>query len=110
MPVYERKYSEDGEDVAVLYSPGYGAGWSTWDTSGNSEQMLFDKRLVEAALVGVKHIEPLAEEIFGEDTPYLSGWSSVRVCWIKEGKKFFIREYDGSESIVLEDEIGWSIA
>ena len=28
---YEKYYDSDG-NVAVLYSPGFGAGWYTWNT------------------------------------------------------------------------------
>ena len=34
--------------VAVLYSPGYGAGWSTWNyEDGLNETLLFHPALVE---------------------------------------------------------------
>ena len=40
-----------GGKVAVLYSPGYGAGWSTWG-SEHKEILLFHPRLVEAVEKG----------------------------------------------------------
>lgn len=98
MSTYERKYSECGNYVIILYSPGFGAGWSTWATQ-HAEQMLFDKRFVEAAIAGVKDIEPLAKEIFGEDYPYLGGWEQIRILWMPIGSKFIVEEYDGSESV-----------
>ncbi len=79
MSSYERKYSEDGSKVAVLYSPGFGAGWSTWARQ-HKEQMLFDKRFVEAAIAGIKDIEPMTKEIFGEDHPYLGVGVKFNSC------------------------------
>lgn len=42
------KLERDGT-VAVLYSLGYGAGWSTW-AHGHEEGFLFDRELVELVL------------------------------------------------------------
>ena len=39
------KLKRDGK-VAVIYSPGFGAGWSTW-ADGNAEAVLFDPELAE---------------------------------------------------------------
>lgn len=41
-------YNEQGE-VAVLYSPGYGAGWSTW----NPHDCLFTPEIVQLVLEGL---------------------------------------------------------
>ena len=35
----EKYYNENGE-LGVLYSPGFGAGWSTW----SNEELAYDKR------------------------------------------------------------------
>ena len=43
------KYIRDGE-VAVLYSPGYGAGWSTWAEGSEREQLLYDPDIVQLVL------------------------------------------------------------
>lgn len=32
---------------AVLVSPGYGAGWSTWNSEHGGEKLAYDKRIVE---------------------------------------------------------------
>lgn len=96
---YERKYSEDGALVAALYSPGYGSGWSTWCDDHHKEQLIFDKRLVEAALSGVTDIEPLVKEIFGNSYVCTGGWGDIQVAWLERGERFIIKELDGSESI-----------
>ena len=54
----EYYYNEDGTKVAVLVSPGYGAGWSTW----NDDTLAYDKRVVEFWLTH-KDNEKFMEEI-----------------------------------------------
>ena len=96
------KMIRDGK-VAVLISGGFGAGWSTW-AGENLEGMAMDARLVQACMDNVSEevlLETL-EEVFGEDfDPYLGGWKDVCVDWVPQGARFVIREYDGSESILL---------
>lgn len=89
------KLIRDGK-VAVLYSPGYGAGWSTWN--GHEAAHMFNPRLVKAVLgeSGEKPID-VAEQEFPES--YHGGVEQLEVEWIKEGQAFRINEYDGSESV-----------
>ena len=89
--------------VAILVSPQYGAGWSTWCDVNQRETALFDKRLIEAAEAGVKDIEPLAEEIFGDNYFYCGGWCDIKIEWLPIGTRFRIDEYDGSETLRLLD-------
>lgn len=42
------KLEKDGK-VAILYSPGFGAGWSTWNSEW-ADQLVFDKEIAEAIL------------------------------------------------------------
>lgn len=51
----ERYTREDGK-VAVLISPGHGAGWSTWAADEDVEFLLFDAKIVKAVLAGLDHI------------------------------------------------------
>ena len=88
-----------GGRVAVLVSPGYGAGWSTWADENQREAALFDKRFVEAAEAGVKDIEPIAAEVFGHEYFFCGGWCDIRIEWLPIGTRFKIDEYDGSETL-----------
>ena len=102
------KLIHDGK-VAVLYSPGYGAGWSTWDhDEGVAEFLLFDRRLVEAAKAGAteREVSEFLETIYGSDR-YIStgGWEQIVTQWVPVGTKFLIEEYDGAESLVLFDQV-----
>ena len=101
-----RKLSENGK-VAVLYSPDFGAGWSTWNP--NHPEILFDPAIVK--LVEKEQYDELATYVeLKYPGIYTGGLSSLKVSWVEEGKKFQIIEHDGSESVQTEDDIDWMIA
>ncbi len=99
------KVIRDGA-VAVLYSPGYGAGWHTW---GAPVEAVFDPEMVEAVLAGD---HKLAEEIAKRKYPdaYTGGVKGLAVEWIREGMPFRIKEYDGNESIECLGDIDFIVA
>jgi hypothetical protein len=41
---------------------------------------------------------------------YTGGASDLEVMWIPAGSQFLVEEYDGSESVVLMDEMKWIVA
>lgn len=92
------KVIRDGK-VAVLISPGFGAGWSTWASGSVAEKAMFDRRLVEAAEAGVKDIDPIVKEVFGDEHFYTGGWRQIQIAWLPVGEHFTIEEYDGFESL-----------
>ena len=85
--------------VAVLVSPGYGAGWSTWGLAADRERMLFCPRLVLALESGAPEADLaiIAREEFPE--AYLAGIRQVVVEWVREGKPIRVVEYDGAEHV-----------
>jgi len=90
------KLERDGK-VAVLYSPGYGAGWYTW---GGDERMIFDPRIVQAVLdEDRKRAIEIVAEI--DKNIYTGGAEDLAVQWIEKGTQFKINEYDGNESIEI---------
>ena len=92
------KFIKDGQ-VAVLYSPGYGAGWSTWAYE-NREDMIFDVDIVKAILnKDVKLAKKIAERKYPEQ--YDGGIDALVVGWVPQGEEFDIREYDGNESLQI---------
>jgi hypothetical protein len=98
--------------VAVLYSPGYGAGWSTWNNE-LAEFVTYDRRLVELAEreASDEEVKELIVSISGTDKHFfLGGWDQIEIAWMPQGTNFRINEYDGSESIELAAEIGWLVA
>jgi hypothetical protein len=96
----------DGK-VAVIYSPGYGAGWYTWH---GKEELIFLPALVDhilkcdekEAFIEEDKVKDIVADAFGEEYAseiYLGGCENLRVHWVPVGTEFIIEEYDGSESI-----------
>jgi hypothetical protein len=88
------KLERDGM-VAVLYSPGYGAGWST---RGGDSSMVFNKRLALAVLgESGEDVMKVAQEEY--PNVYHGGCKDLEVQWVEKGHRFEINEYDGAESV-----------
>jgi len=101
-----RKLIKNGK-VAVLYSPEFGAGWYTWNQ--DHPELLFDPAIVK--LVEKKQYDELATYVeLKYPGIYTGGLHDLQVEWIKEGSLFRVVEYDGCESIEVNDDIDWMIA
>lgn len=102
-------YLNENGDVGVLYSPGYGAGWSTW----NSDEYAYDKRIVEKFIENpdmfheyksfTRKEDPIPELAkfmteLGYDG-YYGGAEDLKLTFIPRGILFRITEYDGFEGI-----------
>ena len=82
--------------VAILYSPGFGAGWYTWNTEHPG--LVFDREVVEAVLGGnIPKAVEIAHKKYGEF--YDGGSDDLDVMWLPKGSQFEIDEYNGSESV-----------
>lgn len=104
------KMIRDGK-VAVLYSPGYGAGWSTWAHDQVSrKEMLFDVSLVDLVESGAEYEKLEAYATLKWPDVYLGGLDGLRIVWLPVGSAFRIHEYDGAESVEIKEEIDWDIA
>ncbi len=108
------RYIRDGQ-VAVLISPGFGAGWSTWADSDYRQDCLFDPWIVDV-FVNINYdvnekVERIAAHC-GVKYPgmYLGGLESLTVEWVPQGTAFRVDEYDGSESLDIRDMGDWLIA
>lgn len=95
--------------VAVVYSPGFGAGWSTWDHGNYGDALVFDPIIVDC----------VENNDFAKLTTYMamrypemytSGMEDLTVAWLPLGVAFRIHEYDGSESIEVREELNWIVA
>lgn len=96
--------------VAILVSPGFGAGWSTWAGDEHREFALFDHRLVECLESG-GDVGALVTEILGENEYFYTGGARDLVIeWLPVGTPFKINEYDGFESLEVRDGDQWSVA
>ena len=88
--------------VAVVYSPEYGAGWSTWSHDASP----FDPVVVAWIEGGKVGPEPYSEP--GEG-PYSGGLIDATIEWIPVGARFHIDEYDGYESLeIIGPDYGWT--
>ena len=104
------KIIKDGH-VAVLFSPGFGAGWYTWNTQ--YPQLLFDPVVVAHLLSEDPRsmddeLEPYLEDKYPEI--YTGGLYKLRIRWVPEGTQFRVHEYDGSETVILDSEEKWFMA
>ena len=94
--------------VAVLISPDFGAGWSTW----NSEipEIIFDPVVVGMVEDGTdsKTIEAYCEAKYPDG--YFGGADDLVVQWVPVGTQFRVHEYDGSETLEFKDAVPWEIA
>ena len=110
------KVIRDGK-VAVLYSPDYGAGWYTWNTEHPA--ILYDPTLVKWVMDGkpygqkpsgvewVRLVTTLEEKYPG---CYLGGLRDLQIRWVPVGTRFYVDEYDGNETVVLEKDVEWQVA
>lgn len=91
-----KKLERDGM-VAVLISPGYGAGWSTWNPS-HEQTLCMDADIVQAVIDGDNK---KAAEVALEKCPGICtlGAVDLMVKWVPRNAVFEVREYDGSESL-----------
>lgn len=106
--------------VAVLYAPGFGAGWYTWH---DQEQLIFDPVVVamveeknalspdapEKIYEIVKKIMDYCRENYDPEK-YYGGAEDLVVEWLDVDTKFYIDEYDGAECLRKMDEISWITA
>ena len=97
----------DNGKVAVLYSPGFGAGWSTWNHG--VPEIIFDP-----AIVKFVENEQMAElntyVTLKYPGLYTGGMDTLAVAWLPVGTDFQIEEYDGAESIKIKGELNWITA
>jgi hypothetical protein len=104
------KCIRDGK-VAILYSPGFGAGWSTWNNDEYREFLLHDEKLVE--LVETKQKGKIVEyvkSVYPGEYLTLLDIAKLEVEWVSSGTQFIITEYDGSEGIKYNYDNFWNVA
>ena len=111
----EKYYNEDGE-LGVLYSPGFGAGWSTWhdkyEDDYEEHRIAYDKRIIEYWLNNKPSSEDMSKflESIGYKNVYMGGYEDLSIAWIPRGTMFYIDEYDGFESIKTPSSCGMTMA
>ncbi len=95
----ELSYTDDGK-VEVLVSPGYGAGWSTWN---GGIKIAVDKRIVDFFKRAGQDADKNLVEAFlresGYKHVYCGGWDDIVIETVEPGVPFKITEYDGFEEL-----------
>lgn len=101
------KYYNENDELGVLISVGFGAGWSTW----NDEGLAYDKRIIEKQLEKATSDEMRDYiESLGYRRPYMGGYDDLCLEFIPRGTMFCIHEYDGAESIETPETMCMMIA
>ncbi len=103
-----RVYDSDG-NFAVLYSPGYGAGWSTWGAD------VFDPLAVAAMLWNQTNEYQISQDQYEEVYKRFNGdeyvchlwYKNLEIVWMEPGTQFRIEEYDGFERIKYKEDTDW---
>lgn len=109
MPIMTKNFNKLIKDskVAVLYSPGFGAGWYTWN--GDHPEILFDPAIAQLVLdEKFDELETFVELKYPKI--YKGGMSQLHVKWLPQGTLFKVVEYDGDESIEYKEDNEWIIA
>jgi hypothetical protein len=99
--------SETEGKIGIVYSPSFGAGWSTW---GNPNQSL-DQEMARAVEreVSCDELRQIASKNWPE--AYQGGIEDgLSVEWVLPGTAFEVQEYDGYESVRIEKDLQWQIA
>lgn len=96
------KYYNDKGEVAVLYSPGFGAGWYSWH---GVKELLYDPVVVKMVLDKEPSykISNYCEDKYGDH--YYGGADQLKIAWLVKDTRFYIKEYDGSETIILFEDV-----
>ena len=99
----------------ILYSPGFGAGWTTWNRGAVAQYMLTFQPIIEAIERGermhehhpaVEQLKRDCQEKFGEEYVCVLGADDLIVKEV--GGRVRIHDYDGSESVEEEGAYqGW---
>jgi hypothetical protein len=94
------KFEKDGQ-IAVVYSPCYGCGWSTNCSDKYVDFLRFDSEIVQAVLD--KDVDKATEiaKKFCDGDVYFSDRQELRIQWLTKGTGFIIKEHDGYERIEI---------
>lgn len=131
------KILNGNEYVAVVYAPGFGAGWSTWGAANATDGRIVnwllehynyyiptDKDAVEEGSIircgryegevneeEVKKLEKFCIEQCGySSNQYYRGGRELDIAWVKRGTRYHIEEYDGRETVREIDDSFWYTA
>lgn len=115
----------------IIYSPGFGAGWATWNdfpvglgkflaeyepliewlesdeaTEENKYKLGTERYDTKHPLL-VKLLEDAEKAGFDKDRIYFGGLKDAVVMEISDDAHYKIEEYDGNEYVIFKDAMGW---
>lgn len=101
------KLIRDGK-VAVIISPDFGGGWSTWNDG--IPELLFDPRIVALIERGEAITQERLEEFGYTQYVFIPSRHDFEIVWLPVNTRFMIHEYDGSERVRILEEMQWITA
>ena len=99
----------------ILYSPGWGAGWSTWMDAPKEFTSRYQP-IIDALEKGdtltkdhpaVKQFVAEYKNKFPSDSPCLLGLDTLKITEVCDGERYRITDYDGFESVDICDAFDW---
>lgn len=101
-----KKVMRNGK-VAIAISRGFGAGWTTWNTSYPLSP--FEPKVIR--MIQKKRQREIDEEWceknLGLQGVYCGGAYDLEIVWLPIGESFSINEYDGSESLYTSSSLDY---
>lgn len=100
--------------VGVLYSPGHGSGWSTWNQRYKNE-LIFDPGIVTILESETWTKQQKIERMISYcnlryPNVHLGGIDNLCVMWLPTGTEFLITEQDGAEDVLIKNSVPWIVA
>lgn len=104
-----KKVIRDGK-VAVLYSPGYGGGWYSWNK--DIPECLFHPEIVALVEADKRNeiTDELCKKLFDVTYFFNGGSEQLEIEWVPQGSEIYIDEYDGFESLTFNSDLKHIIA
>lgn len=105
------KVIKDGK-VAVLVHADFGGNWSYGiNNKKEREKYMFCPEIIKWIEDGkIYSIEKFIKENFNGNDHTMSLVKELGIEWVDIGRKFFIEDYDGNESIKFYEDIDWQTA
>lgn len=113
--VENNKLYNSKHEVAVVYSPGYGGGWSTWYEVDATDARVAVLTLLSTEGMITLNLNGEPDEVYFKNGKFsVYGPDNFRngldIAWLPAGTLYQVHEYDGSETVVRNHDMTWHIA
>jgi hypothetical protein len=98
------RHTVDGK-TAILISPDWGGGWSSWADPEEREYLLFSPELIKVFNDG--GVDAVEEFLTNKGIDCPCGLRDLTIQWVDAGREFRIYEYDGSERVEYRNNVTW---